>query len=141
MKLSSIYTVLMTQDVRTLSRFYTDHFDFELTFESDWYVSMKVMGGEGTFQLAILDANNSSIPEGFGVPSRGTILNIEVEDVTPMYQKLIRDTGLPVHLEMRDEAWGQRHFITADPDGNLIDVIQIIEPTEEFLAQYTRGLQ
>ena len=75
------------------------------------------------------------------MPSRGTILNIEVADVTLVYKKLIRDTGLPVHLEMRDEAWGQRHFITADPDGNLIDVIQIIKPTEEFLAQYPRGLQ
>jgi hypothetical protein len=32
--------------------------------------------------------------------------------------------------------FGQRHFITRDPNGVLIDVIKIIPPSEEESAQY-----
>ena len=34
------------------------------------------------------------------------------------------------------EAFGQRHFITADPNGVLIDVIKPIPPSAEFAANY-----
>jgi hypothetical protein len=37
---------------------------------------------------------------------------------------------------LRDEAFGQRHFITRDPAGVMIDVIKVIPPSEEFAAQY-----
>ena len=35
-----------------------------------------------------------------------------------------------------DEPFGQRHFITADPNGVMIDVIKPIPPSAEFAAQY-----
>ena len=34
------------------------------------------------------------------------------------------------------EDFGQRHFITADPNGVLIDVITPTPPSAEFAAQY-----
>ena len=46
-------------------------------------------------------------------------------------------SGLPILLlALKDEAFGQRHFITRDPNGVLIDVIKPIPPSEEFLSQY-----
>jgi hypothetical protein len=42
-------------------------------------------------------------------------------------------------LSLRYEEFGQRHFIVVDPDGNLIDVIQNIPPTDSFAAAYTDG--
>ena len=47
--------------------------------------------------------------------------------------------GLPVLRTLRDEDFGQRHFITADPNGVLIDVIKPIEPSAAFLGQYAEG--
>jgi hypothetical protein len=69
--------------------------------------------------------------------SGGLILNFEVEDVDSEYERL-RDAGLPLHLEIRSEDFGQRHFITSDPNGVLIDVIMVIPPSEEFAAQYDK---
>ncbi len=40
---------------------------------------------------------------------------------------------------LRSEELGQRHFITADPNGVLIDVIKPIPPSAEFLAHYTEA--
>ena len=47
-----------------------------------------------------------------------------------------KKAGLPILLSLRDEAFGQRHFITKDPNGVLIDIIKPIPPTGEFAAQY-----
>ena len=41
-------------------------------------------------------------------------------------------------MPLRDEAFGQRHFITADPNGVLIDVIKPIPPTAEYEAMFTQ---
>ena len=38
---------------------------------------------------------------------------------------------------LTDEAFGQRHFITRDPNGVLIDVIKPIPPAAEFAEQYS----
>ena len=46
---------------------------------------------------------------------------------------------MPVLLPLRDEAFGQRHFITSDPNGVLIDIIKPIPPSGEFVAQYEAG--
>jgi uncharacterized glyoxalase superfamily protein PhnB len=64
------------------------------------------------------------------------ILNFEVKDPDAEYERA-RAAGLPILLALRDEAFGQRHFITADPNGVLIDIIKPIPPSGEFVAQYT----
>ena len=37
------------------------------------------------------------------------------------------------------ERFGQRHFITADPNGVLIDVVTPIPPSPEFAALYSEA--
>ncbi|WP_425465240.1 hypothetical protein [Nonomuraea diastatica] len=39
-------------------------------------------------------------------------------------------------LELRSEDFGQRHFIVADPNGVLIDVITPIAPSAAYAGQY-----
>jgi catechol 2,3-dioxygenase-like lactoylglutathione lyase family enzyme len=132
MRLSSFYPVICTPSLTATRDFYTSHFNFNITFEADWYISLK--HGEG-YELAILDPSHASIPAGFGKPVQGLILNFEVEDVDSEHARLV-NAGLPMHLSLRSEAWGQRHFITADPNGVLIDVITNIPPSPEFAQQY-----
>ncbi len=137
MKLESFYPVLGTDRLAESREFYLKHFPFELTFDSDWYVSL-ISKSEQPFQLALLDYTHPSVPESFRRPAQGVILNFEVEDVDREYERLT-SAGLPVHLELRSEDWGQRHFITSDPNGVLIDMIQLIPPSEEFAQQYSAG--
>lgn len=51
------------------------------------------------------------------------------------YERLCR-IGLPIHFPLRSEDFGQRHFITSDPNGVLIDVIKLIPPSAEYASQY-----
>ncbi|WP_020525110.1 VOC family protein [Catelliglobosispora koreensis] len=135
MNLTSFYPVIATTKVAESRDFYTGLLGFEVTFEADWYVSLR----RGSYELALLDHTHPTIPEGFRRPVQGLVLNFEVEDVDAQWQRLVVEHGLKPELELRDEDFGQRHFIVADPSGVLIDVITPIEPTSEFAAQYAAG--
>ncbi|MGY8525630.1 VOC family protein [Paracidovorax citrulli] len=134
MKITSFYPVIQTADVTGTAGFYREHFGFEPQFSSDWYWHLQ-MPDAPEVNLAVLDYRHETIPAGRGAPVAGTILNFEVEDVDAVYRHA-QQAGLPILLALRDEPFGQRHFITADPNGVLIDVIKPIPPSAEFAAQY-----
>lgn len=135
MKVNSFYPVVMTSNVAASKAFYSTHFSFQVTFDSEWYVSLK-LDQQPPFELALLDPDHPTIPESFrSQPSGGLILNFEVDDVDAEYERL-RSAGLPIHLPLRTEDFGQRHFITSDPSGVLIDVIKVIPPSAEFAENY-----
>lgn len=133
MQITSLYPVIATDKVAESRAFYLNNFPFETTFDSAWYVSFRSRG-EQPFELALLDYRHETIPERFRKTfASGLLINIEVEDVDSVYHSFC-DAGLPIHLELRSEDFGQRHFITSDPNGVLIDVIKVIPFTGEFAA-------
>jgi catechol 2,3-dioxygenase-like lactoylglutathione lyase family enzyme len=133
MQPTSIYPVIGTDQIAVSRDFYTNHFDFEIVFEADWYVSLKSRTNPA-YELALLDYRHSSLPEGYRHPARGVLINVEVPDVDEIYAQL-KNQGLPMILDLKSEEWGQRHFITRDPNGLLIDVIQNIAPTGIYAEQ------
>ena len=137
MKCTSYYPVILTDDVAGTAAFYRDHFGFEAKFESEWYVHLTSREDEHV-NLAVLAGDHETIPEAGRGRVAGLILNFEVEDADAEYQRA-RAAGLPILQELRDEAFGQRHFITADPNGVLIDVIKPIPFSPEFAAEHGLG--
>ncbi|MFH8367639.1 VOC family protein [Streptomyces sp. NPDC018031] len=138
-ELSSFYPVIATRDVAAARDFYTRHFGFEATFESDWYVSLRRPDAPH-YELALLDHTHPTLPEGHRVPiGGGLLLNFEVADVDAEHHRLVREAGLTELLTLRTEEFGQRHFIVAAPDGVLIDIITVTPPTAEYAAQYAAG--
>lgn len=134
MKVTSYYPVLMVSDVGDTASFYVKHFGFRPLFETDWYVHLQSATDESV-NLAILDGDHATIPEIGRSRATGLLINFEVEDVDASYVKAVQD-GLPILLELRNEAFGQRHFITADPNGVLIDIIKPIAADETFAGAY-----
>ena len=135
MKTTSYYPVIMTFDVAGTSAFYQEHFRFEPLFASDWYVHLR-SSEDRRVNLGIVAADHETVPEAArGKAAAGLIINFEVRDPDVIHER-VRAAGLPILRSLRDEPFGQRHFITADPNGVLIDVIKPIPPSEEFLCQY-----
>ncbi|UFU05650.1 VOC family protein [Ruania halotolerans] len=132
MSVTSLYPVLMSQDVGAAAAFYREVMGCETTFESDWYVSLRL----GAFELAILAHDHATVPEKYRALPRGVIVNLEVEDVDALYSSVTSQAGLTPVLPLRDEPFGQRHFIIEAPDGVLLDAIQPIPPTAEYADAY-----
>ncbi|QFG23049.1 VOC family protein [Actinomadura sp. WMMB 499] len=135
MRLTSFYPVICTSRLRESRDFYTGLLGFEPTFEADWYVSLRRLGPPA-YELALLDHGHPTLPAAYRAPVRGLLLNFEVEDVDAEWDRIVVRGGRPPELPLRDEDFGQRHFIVADPDGVLIDVITPIEPSGAFADQY-----
>jgi catechol 2,3-dioxygenase-like lactoylglutathione lyase family enzyme len=133
-KSTSYYPVLMTDNVPATADFYVRHLRFEPLFTSDWYIHLQSTE-DAHVTLAILDYRHETVPEAQRAPVRGVILNFEVEDPDRIHAEM-RAAGLPILKPICDEAFGQRHFITADPNGVLIDIIKPIPPNAEFAAGY-----
>lgn len=129
------YPVIQTDDVAGISAFYQQNFGFRALFQADWYVHLQSDDNENV-SLAILAHDHQTIPPERRGCTRGLILNFEVEDVDAEYERAVLG-GLPMVKSLRDEPFGQRHFITCDPNGVLIDIITPIPPAPEFAAAYS----
>lgn len=134
MKTTSYYPVLMTDDVEKTKAFYVDHFRFQALFDADWYVHLQSTEDKRV-NLGIVKGDHETIPAAGRGTTQSLLINFEVADPDAVYER-IKAAGLNILLPLRDEAFGQRHFIVADPNGVLIDVIKPIPPSEEFAEQY-----
>lgn len=134
MKINDYYPVLLVDDVAKAAAFYQAHFGFKPMFSIGWYVHLQ-HADYPNVNLAFVAANHGSVPAGSRKPASGVILNFEVEDPDAVYEKIMA-AGIPVLHTLRDEDFGQRHFIIADPNGVMIDVIKPIPPSAEFATQY-----
>ncbi|WP_417579849.1 VOC family protein [Pelagibacterium sp.] len=136
MRPTSFYPVVMTDNVATSAAFYVEHFDFRVLFDSDWYVHLQ-SSSNPAFNFAVLDKSHHTVPHAHRGQTGGLLLSFEVDDVDAEYDRL-KAAGATVLQDIRDEDFGQRHFIVSDPNGTMIDVIKPIPPSAEFASQYAQ---
>lgn len=134
MKTTSYYPVIMTSDVAGTAAFWQRHFGFQPLYQADWYVHLQAME-DPAVNLAVLRVDHPTVPQAAQARVAGLILNFEVTDVDAEHARLVA-AGLPILSPLRDEDFGLRHFITADPNGVLIDIIRPIPPSEAEAALY-----
>ncbi|MCG8587693.1 MAG: VOC family protein [Proteobacteria bacterium] len=128
--MASLFPDICTEDVAAARDFYTRLLGLKAVFENDWYVQLQDPE-DPSLQLAFVKRDHPSVPEGHRDSARGVIVTIEVDQVDPVFERAER-LGVPIVQTLRDEAWGQRHFMAQDPTGLLLDVVQLIPPSGEY---------
>ncbi|MEV6275461.1 VOC family protein [Nocardia sp. NPDC051832] len=137
MKMTGFYPVIGTDKIAESRDFYTKWMGFEITFEADWYVSLRRERDDRSDEIALLDYTHPTVPAAYRKPVQGLLLNFEVEDVDAEWERMVVQGGMRAELEIRSEGFGQRHFIVADPSGVLLDVIMEIAPSAEYADQFS----
>ena len=124
--MKKIYPLIITEKIKEAVVFYKENFDFIAVFERDWYVQLlhEKSGSEIAFMTTNVENQPVELHSGFN--GKGIVLSLEVEDVADEWNRL-KDKNLNVIVELRDEEWGQRHFIITDPAGVYVDVVQQLE--------------
>ncbi|MCT8339729.1 VOC family protein [Flavobacteriaceae bacterium TK19130] len=120
---------IITEKIKETKEFYTTVLDFGVTFENEFYLLLHTP--DKSAQLSFLLPNHPSQKPIFQSPfnGKGAYLTIEVENVDEIYEKL-KNKGVKIEIELRDEPWGDRHFAIVDPNGIGIDLVKYTEPTE-----------
>ncbi len=139
--MQSLFPVFVTRKLLEEKNFYCEMFGFSVVFEADWYIQLHFPRASGpplelAFMTPDMTGQDKSIQRTFS--GDGVILTLEFAAVDKIYANLRRQSALnPLVLDLRDEPWGQRHFIFKDPSGILVDVVQQIAPSNEYEAGYT----
>jgi catechol 2,3-dioxygenase-like lactoylglutathione lyase family enzyme len=138
MNVRDLYPLITTPALFEARDFYVAHFGFDVAFQASWFVYLvgQPDGESRGATLAFMHPNHPSIPPGpESFDGRGMIITIEVADATAVFDRLLT-AGAPIIHPLTDEAWGQRRFMTRDPAGVLVDVVQQIDPEAGFWDRY-----
>ncbi|MGH8237931.1 MAG: VOC family protein [Steroidobacteraceae bacterium] len=142
MRLKSLFPVIASSALTEARDFYLRYFGFEVVFETEWYVQLHGPrdGGDAPLELAFALPGHESLPPGLreAFDGKGVFLTFEVDEVDALHEQMRRD-GCEILIELRDEAWGQRHFGVRDPSGSLLDVVKPIPPAAEYRGAYQGG--
>jgi catechol 2,3-dioxygenase-like lactoylglutathione lyase family enzyme len=134
MATTALYPVTMSDDPATTAAFYRALLGLQPTYESDWYISLAAPAEDPSSPRS--PATTTASRRVRAAP-RGTLVTVEVDDARAIRRRA-EELGAPLELELRDEPFGQRHFMVRDPDGLLVDVVQPIAPAPEFAELYVR---
>lgn len=120
---------IITKKLQETKKFYTEVLDFGVRFENEFYVLLHTPNESA--EISFLQPNHPSQkpifqPEFNG---KGVYLTIEVDNVDEVY-KTLKEKGIQMEIEIRDEVWGDRHFAIKDPNGIGIDIVTYTKPEE-----------
>lgn len=118
---------IITEKIKESKEFYSDVLDFGVTFENEFYLLMHTPNHSAEISFLLPNHPSQEAPFQKSFTGNGTYLTIEVEDVDEYYNK-IKTQNIPVIIEIRDEAWGDRHFAIQDPNGIGIDIVTYTKP-------------
>ena len=118
---------IITEKLAESKAFYTQVLQFGVTFENDFYLLLHTPNQE--VEISFLLPNHPSQQPLFQKPftQQGVYLTIEVENVDDYYYKL-KEQGVPIAIDLREEPWGDRHFAIVDPNGIGIDIVTYSAP-------------
>ena len=115
-----LWSGLVVKDPTAARDFYVSHFGSEVLFDSDWFVLLTLGGGE----LGFLKPDQAAQAPMFRqTVTSGAWVAVDVDDVDAQYQRF-RDAGGDIEVPLRDEPWGDRHFVVRDPNGIPVDVVR-----------------
>lgn len=125
------YPIISAGNLAASKDFYQRLAGLVPVWENDWFVLLQAPN-RPEVQLAFIRPDHESIPAAFrSQRPAGVVVTIEVPDAAQAFEHATRH-GFAMVQQLRDEAFGQRHFMVADPDGLAVDVVQqifIADPT------------
>jgi predicted enzyme related to lactoylglutathione lyase len=128
MSIEKIVPCVLTQRIAETRSFYLEHFELELTWDSEHYIGFRARDPRRPFEIAF------RIPhEGEKVYEGGLNYALQVPDVDAEHARLSR-AGVKVVSAPRDNPWGDRAFVALDPNGVGLYVNQPIPIAPEMAA-------
>lgn len=120
---------ILTEKLAESKAFYTNYLDFGVTFENEFYLLMHTPDRQA--ELSFLLPHHPTQQPFFHKPytGQGMFLTIELDNVDTIYREL-KDKGVEIKVNLRDEPWGDRHFAIEDPNGIGIDLVKYAPPQD-----------
>jgi catechol 2,3-dioxygenase-like lactoylglutathione lyase family enzyme len=103
-------------DLRRARKFYEETLGLEKKYEYSSYVGFEC----GGIEIGLIP----KLGKRQTVNAVSPTVAFLVDDVDRVYSEL-KDKGVKFSEELHDEAWGGRQAAFTDPDGNILEIVQI----------------
>ena len=115
-----ILTNICSDDLPSSKDFYVELLNLSVKYDSDWYVQL-CSPDNADIEYGIIQRDNELVPEAYQQAPTGMYVTFVVDDVDVVYDKA-KKMGASIIQEIRNESYGQRKFLTQDPNGCLLDI-------------------
>lgn len=110
---------------------YVQLLDFEVAFDSDWFVHLQAPGQE-LITLGLIAADHDIVSEQMAEQPTGGVITVVVDDADAVHAAALAAAATVVEAP-RNLFYGQRRLLLADPDGQIIDVSSPCDPDPGWL--------
>lgn len=118
---------IITEKLAETKQFYTEVLDFGISFENEFYILIHTPNQSAEISFLLPDHPSQKPIFQTEFNGKGVYLTIEVDNVDEIYKKL-KNKGIKIEVDIRDEEWGDRHFAIKDPNGIGIDIVMYTKP-------------
>ncbi|MBL1419032.1 MAG: hypothetical protein COC24_000830 [Alphaproteobacteria bacterium] len=123
MKINRHMTNICTDNLIASKQFYTQYFDFEVQFDSDWFIQLK--SNNIDLEIGLIDKHNALVPTEFQNTPTGFYQTYVVDNVDNFAAQLAANVTIIQPPE--DTQYGQRRILIKAPEGSLIDISSLME--------------
>ncbi|GAA0355152.1 hypothetical protein GCM10009092_19290 [Bowmanella denitrificans] len=123
-EIQAMFPVMVTGDLTSIKTFYQSVFGFEAVFfDSAFYLHL-LHPGTG-IQLGFMLPELANQPDFLHpmMQTQGYVISLEVQDAAAAFEQA-KQMQLNIAMELKEEPWGQIHFMLTDPGGFKVDVVQ-----------------
>lgn len=105
--------------------FYAAMFDFVVSVDmDDWYLQL-MPESDSRLNIGFVKPDHALFAGRTSSGTHGVVLTIHVDNVDEAYKRAKR-LGAEIAAEIRNEDYGQRHFLVVDPNGLLLNVMSTL---------------
>lgn len=112
-------TNICSDDLPKSRDFYIKLFDFNVDFDSDWFVHL--ISKDKQFELGIIDRTHEIVPTDFQLSPQGFYVTFVVNSADEQF-KIAQSEKFDIISEPTDTFYGQRRLLLKDPNGTLVDI-------------------
>lgn len=123
-----IITNICSVDLQRSKAFYVELLGLSVKYDSDWYIQL-CLPENSDVEYGIIKRDHVLVPHHYQQMPTGMYVTFVVSDVDAVYAQAVA-MALPIIQEPRNEFYGQRRFLTQDPNGCLLDICSPWEMSE-----------
>lgn len=120
MSFSRILTNICSDNLAESRDFYVALLGVKVNYDSDWYVQLHCPTNAG-LEFGIIQRDHKLVPMQYRTAPTGMYITFVVDNVDAVYEQA-KAMHLSILQEPKHEFYGQRRFLTVDPNGCLLDI-------------------
>lgn len=126
--LNRMMTNICSLDLEKSKVFYTKLFDFNIDYDSDWFIHL--ISKDKQLELGIINLAHEIVPKNAQTSPEGFYITFVVKKADDIFE-IAKKEGFEIISEPTDTFYGQRRLLLRDPNGVTVDVSSPI-PDYEF---------